>query len=94
MISWFLRQFATWMIFLVSLESDMSLSPTTNTNGVFLIFDEGQGHVPLPRVKVVIFLRDKYKSVKSMDVYCPRKKCAITLKWSSYLPYVQREVWC
>jgi hypothetical protein len=34
-ISWFLRQFATSMIFLVSLETGMSLSPTTNTHGVF-----------------------------------------------------------
>jgi hypothetical protein len=53
------------MIFLVSLESGMPLSPTTNTQGVFSIFVEGQGHVPLSRVKVVTFLRDKYKSVMS-----------------------------
>ena len=30
-----------------------------------MIFAEGQGHVPLPRVKVFTFLRDKYKSVMS-----------------------------
>jgi hypothetical protein len=66
-ISWFLRQFATWMIFLVSLENGMSLSPTTNTHGVFSIFSKGQGHMPLPRVKVVTSLRDEYKSVMSMS---------------------------
>jgi hypothetical protein len=42
-----------------------SLSPTTNTHGVFSIFAEGQGHMPLPRVKVVTFLRDKNRSVMS-----------------------------
>jgi hypothetical protein len=53
-----IRQFATWMIFfLVSLESGMSLSPTTNTHGVFSIFAEGQGHVPLPRVNRYISKR-------------------------------------
>jgi hypothetical protein len=54
------------MVFLVSLESGMSLSPTTNTHGVFSIFAAGQGHVPTPRVKVVT-LRDNYKSVISMS---------------------------
>jgi hypothetical protein len=42
------------MIFLVSLE-----------HGVFSVSAEGQGHVPLPRVKVVTFLRDEYKLVMS-----------------------------
>jgi hypothetical protein len=53
------------MIFQFSLESDMSLSPTTNTYRVFSVSAEGQGHVPLPRVNVVAFLRDGYKSVIS-----------------------------
>jgi hypothetical protein len=35
------------------------------THGVFSVSAEGQGHVPLPRVKVVAFLRDSYKSVMS-----------------------------
>jgi hypothetical protein len=41
---------------------------TINDNkykGVFSIFAEGQGHVPLPRVKVAVFLGDEYKSVMS-----------------------------
>jgi hypothetical protein len=53
------------MIFQFSLESGMSLSPTTNTHGVFSVSAEGQGHVPLPRVKVIAFLRDGFKSVIS-----------------------------
>jgi hypothetical protein len=53
------------MIFQFSLESGMSLSPKTNTHGEFSVSAEGQGHVPLPRVKVVAFLRDKYKLVMS-----------------------------
>jgi hypothetical protein len=51
--------------FLFSLESGMSLSPTTNTHGVFSISTEVQGHLPLPRVKVVAVLRNRYKSVMS-----------------------------
>ena len=53
------------MIFQLSLESGMSLSPKTNTHGEFSVSAEGQGHVPLPRVKVVAFLRDRYESVMS-----------------------------
>jgi hypothetical protein len=53
------------MIFQFSLESGMPLSPTTNTHGVFSVFAEGQGHVPLPKVKVVAFLRNRYNSVMS-----------------------------
>jgi hypothetical protein len=51
------------MIFQFSLESGMSLSPTTECFR-YLLF-KGQDHVPLPSVKVVAFLRDKYKSVMS-----------------------------
>jgi hypothetical protein len=51
------------MIFQFSLESGMSLSPTKNTHGVFSVTVEGQGQVPLPRVKVVGFLRGRYESV-------------------------------
>jgi hypothetical protein len=53
------------MIFQFSLESGISLSPKTNTHGEFSVSAEGQGHVPLPRVKVVAFLRDRYKLVMS-----------------------------
>jgi hypothetical protein len=53
------------MVFQLSLESGMSLSPKTNTHGEFSVSTEGQGHVPLPRVKVVAFLRDRYKLVMS-----------------------------
>jgi hypothetical protein len=59
------------MKFLVSLESGILLSPTTNTNGVFSISAEGQGHVPLPRAKVVTFLGDKNKSVMSTNDWKP-----------------------
>jgi hypothetical protein len=55
------------MIFQFSLENGMSLSPTTNTHGVFSVSEKSQGYVPLPRVKVVAFLRDRYKSVMSMS---------------------------
>jgi hypothetical protein len=80
------------MIFLVSLESGMSLSPT-NTHGVFSIFAQGQGHVPLPRVEVVTFLRDKYKSVMSTSrqtngthgCLMSPQKVRYYLKVSSYL---------
>jgi hypothetical protein len=90
------------MVFLVSLESGMPLSPTTNTYEMLSIF-AGQGHVLLPTVKVVTFLRHKYKSVMSMArqtngahgcLMSPQKVCYFTLKWSSYLPDVHKEVWC
>jgi hypothetical protein len=49
--------------FQFSLESGMSLSPKTNTHGEFSVSTEGQGHVALPSVKAVAFLRDRYKLV-------------------------------
>jgi hypothetical protein len=51
------------MVFQFSLESDMSVSPTTNTHGVFSVSAAGQGQVPLPRVKVIAFFRDRYELV-------------------------------
>jgi hypothetical protein len=51
--------------FQFSFESGISLSPTTNIHGVFSVSSKGQGHMPLPRVKVDAFLRDRYKSVIS-----------------------------
>jgi hypothetical protein len=53
------------MIFQLSLESGILLSPKTNTHGEFSVSAEGQSHMPLPRVKVVAFLRDMYKLVTS-----------------------------
>jgi hypothetical protein len=56
------------MIFLFYLESGMPLSLTTKTHRVFSVFAEDQGHVPLPRVKVVAFLRYRFKSVMSTSI--------------------------
>jgi hypothetical protein len=65
-ISWFLRQFATRIFFLSLLKAVCHYQRRNkSTYGVFSIFADGQGHLPLPKVKVVTFLWDKCTSVTS-----------------------------
>jgi hypothetical protein len=78
------------MIFQISLESGMSLSPKTNTHREFSVSAEGQGHVPLPRVKIVAFLKEVYMKKKYFCTINPKdflKLNSVARKWFINLSY-------